>query len=106
MKDRIGRMPAGCELPRWVGTFHGLGAWQLRAEPEVGGLRESFDILDADKSKRVIEFIIKVIDLREAEKVGPDERDPVRVIYGLVGKLKDRLIPAKEAITYVKGLIA
>ena len=106
MKDRIGRILAGFELPRWVGTFHDLGARQLRAEPEVGGLRENFDILDADDSKRLVKRIVKAMNLREAEEAGPDERDPVKMICGLIGKLKDRLVPAEEAISYVEGLIA
>ena len=40
--------------PHWVGTFHGLGARQLRSEPEIAGLRPGFDIMDADDSRRVI----------------------------------------------------
>ncbi len=62
----------GFELPGWVGTFHGLGARQLRADPEVGGLRENFDILDADDSKRMVKRIVKAMNLREAEEAGPD----------------------------------
>ena len=92
--------------PPALGTFHGLGARQLRADPEVGGLRENFDILDADDSKRLVKRIVKAMNLREAEEAGPDERDPVKVIYGLIGKLKDRRVPAEQAISYVESLIA
>lgn len=106
MRDRIGRILAGCELPRWVGTFHGLGARQLRADPEVGGLRENFDILDTDDSKRLVKRIVKAMNLREMEEAGPDERDPVKMICNLIGKLKDRLVPAEQAIAYVESLIA
>ena len=106
MKGRIAAMLAGCELPGWVGTFHGLGARQLRADPEVGGLRENFDILDADDSKRLVKRIVKAMNLREGEEAGPDERDPVKMICGLIGKLKDRLVPAEQAIGYVESLIA
>jgi DNA helicase II / ATP-dependent DNA helicase PcrA len=33
MADRIRTMLAGEAVPSWVGTFHGLGARQLRIEP-------------------------------------------------------------------------
>lgn len=39
MKQRIAAMLMGSPVPSWIGTFHGLGARQLRAEPEIGGLR-------------------------------------------------------------------
>lgn len=106
MKERIATMLAGYELPSWVGTFHGLGARQLRADPEVGELRENFDILDADDSKRLVKRIVKAMNLSEVEEAGPDERDPVKTICNLVGKLKDRLIAPEEAIAHVEGQIA
>lgn len=106
MKHRIAAMLAGSPVPSWVGTYHGLGARQLRAEPDVGGLRENFDILDADDSKRVIKRIVKATSPRDIEEGGPDERDPVKMISGLIGKLKDRLIPPSEAVAYVERLIA
>jgi DNA helicase-2/ATP-dependent DNA helicase PcrA len=40
--------------PTWLGTFHGLGARQLRAEPEVAGLRPGFDIVDANDTRRMV----------------------------------------------------
>lgn len=43
---------------------------------------------------------------RDLEEGGPDERDPVKMICGLIGKLKDRLVPSDEAIAYVERLIA
>ncbi len=49
--EMTGRIHAalGDEMaPAWAGTVHGLGARQLRIEPEVADLRPGFDILDAD----------------------------------------------------------
>lgn len=106
MKERIAAMLAGFELPSWVGTFHGLGARQLRADPEVGELRENFDILDADDSKRLVKRIVKAMNLSDAEEGGPDERDPVKAICNLIGKLKDNLVAPEEAIAHVEGQIA
>lgn len=37
MSDRIQATLGITTTPRWIGTFHGLGARQPRAEPEVGG---------------------------------------------------------------------
>ena len=106
MKQRIAEVLIGSPVPSWVGTFHGLGARQLRAEPEIGQLRAGFDILDADDSKRIVKRIIKTMSPRDLEEGGPDERDPVKMICGLIGKLKDRLVPPDEAIAYVERLIA
>jgi hypothetical protein len=54
MADRIRTMLAGQVAPSWGGTFHGLGARQLRVEPDVAALRPGFDILDAEDSQRLI----------------------------------------------------
>jgi hypothetical protein len=42
--EMLARIRAGVGdggAPSWIGTFHGLGARQLRIEPEVAGLRPS-----------------------------------------------------------------
>jgi len=63
MSDRIQATLGIAAGLRWVGTFHGLGARQLRAEPEVAGLRNGFDILDADDSRRMIKRSMKALNL-------------------------------------------
>ena len=70
MQGRIRAMLAGQAVPSWVGTFHGLGARQLRAEPEVAGLRHGFEILDADDSKRLVKRTMQALH------AGGDEEDP------------------------------
>jgi DNA helicase II / ATP-dependent DNA helicase PcrA len=43
--EMLSRIRAGLGdggAPSWIGTFHGLGARQLRIEPEVAGLRPGF----------------------------------------------------------------
>jgi len=72
MSDRIQATLGMMTGPRWVGTFHGLGARQLRAEPEVAGLRPGFDILDADDSRRMIKRCMKAMNLAG----GSDEPGP------------------------------
>lgn len=53
MTSRI-RIATGDEASSsWIGTYHGLGARQLRDAPEIAGLRPGFEILDADDSRRL-----------------------------------------------------
>jgi DNA helicase-2/ATP-dependent DNA helicase PcrA len=61
--------------PHWLGTFHGLAARQLRAGPEVASLRDNFDILDADDSRRILRRIMKAMNLSSDENEG-GKRDP------------------------------
>jgi DNA helicase-2/ATP-dependent DNA helicase PcrA len=61
--------------PHWLGTFHGLAARQLRAGPEVASLRDNFDILDADDSRRILRRIMKAMNLSSDEDEG-GKRDP------------------------------
>ena len=62
MASRIRTALGGEGVPHWMGTFHGLGARQLRAEPEAAGLRSGFDILDADDSRRIVKRVMKAMD--------------------------------------------
>lgn len=78
MQGRIRAMLAGQALPSWVGTFHGLGARQLRAEPEVAGLRRGFEILDADDSRRLVKRTMKAMHARDDEETG-DRSERTRV---------------------------
>lgn len=63
MSDRIQVTLGMGTVPHWIGTFHGLGARQLPAEPEVAGLRPAFDILDADDNRRMIKRCMKAMNL-------------------------------------------
>ena len=56
--------------PNWTGTFHGLGARQLRIEPEVADLRPGFDILDADDTRRMIKRVMKAMNLAAGDDEG------------------------------------
>ena len=49
-----------CAAPQWLGTYHCLGARQLRASPEVARLRPNFDILDADDSRRIVKRTMNI----------------------------------------------
>jgi DNA helicase II / ATP-dependent DNA helicase PcrA len=87
--------------PHWLGTFHGLAARQLRAGPEVASLRDNFDILDADDSRRILRRIMKAMNLSNDEDEG-GKRDPVKIVAGHIGKFKDLLMAPKGARSHVK----
>lgn len=105
MAARIGASLDGLRPPHWIGTFHGLGARQLRAEPEVAGLRPNFEILDADDSRRLVRRTMKAMSLG-SDGDGPTGRDPVKVTCQRIGKFKDSLIAPEEAAARVDGVIS
>jgi len=84
MADRIRSMLAGVAVPSWVGTFHGLGARQLRIEPEVAALRPGFDILDADDSKRLVKRTLKAMNV--APEDAGDGGDPLKQLCNRIAK--------------------
>jgi DNA helicase II / ATP-dependent DNA helicase PcrA len=91
--------------PHWLGTFHGLAARQLRAGPEVASLRDNFDILDADDSRRILRRIMKAMNLSSDEDEG-GKRDPVKIVAGHIGKFKDLLMTPKGARSHVENRVA
>jgi DNA helicase II / ATP-dependent DNA helicase PcrA len=104
MADRIRTMLAGQVGPSWVGTFHGLGARQLRVEPEVAALRPGFDILDADDSKRLIKRTMKAMNVEPGD-VG-EGRDPLKQVANRIATFQDNLIMPDEAPARVEAMIA
>jgi DNA helicase II / ATP-dependent DNA helicase PcrA len=90
--------------PRWIGTFHGLGARQLRIEPEVADLRPGFDILDADDTRRMIKRVMKAMNLAAIDDEGI--RDPIKLVCNRIAKWKDALITAEEVPEDAERLIA
>ena len=87
----------------WLGTFHGLGARQLRIEPEVAGLRPGFDILDADDSRRIVKRVMKTMNLASGDDAAAIGRDPLKLICNRLSKFKDNLITPEEAPAQVEA---
>ena len=79
MTGRIQAALGETAAPHWVGTFHGLGARQLRSEPEIAGLRPGFDIMDADDSRRVVKRVMQAMNLASGEP-GAIGRDPLKLV--------------------------
>jgi DNA helicase II / ATP-dependent DNA helicase PcrA len=105
MAGRIREALGPDAAPHWLGTFHGLAARQLRAGPEVASLRDNFDILDTDDSRRILRRIMKAMNLSSDEDEG-GKRDPVKIVAGHIGKFKDLLMTPKGARSHVENRIA
>jgi DNA helicase-2/ATP-dependent DNA helicase PcrA len=107
--EMLTRIRAGLgdgRAPRWVGTFHGLGARQLRIEPEVAGLRPGFDIMDADDSRRIIKRVMKGMNLHAADDDVSIGRDPLKLMCNRISGFKDALVIPSEAAAHVEAKIA
>ena len=92
--------------PRWIGTFHGLGARQLRIEPEVAGLRPGFDILNADDSRRIVKRVMQAMNLAAGDEAVSIGRDPLKAMCNRISSWKDSLVTPEEAPARVEAMIA
>ena len=105
MAARIRATLGQAAAPHWIGTFHGLGARQLRIEPEIAGLRPGFDILDADDSRRIVKRVMKALSLAGGGDVTIG-RDPLKVMCNRIAALKDGLVTPEEAPARIEAMIA
>jgi DNA helicase II / ATP-dependent DNA helicase PcrA len=107
--EMLARIRAGVGdggAPSWIGTFHGLGARQLRIEPEVAGLRPGFDIMDADDSRRIIKRVMKGMNLNAADDDVSIGRDPLKLMCNRISAFKDALVIPSEAAAHMEAQIA
>jgi len=106
MTGRIKAALGEAMAPSWAGTFHGLGARQLRIEPEVADLRPSFDIYDADDSRRVVKRVMKAMNLAAGEDETGGARDPLKLVCNRISKWKDELVVPRDAPAAAEAAIA
>jgi DNA helicase-2/ATP-dependent DNA helicase PcrA len=107
--EMLSRIRAGLgdgSAPGWIGTFHGLGARQLRVEPEVADLRPGFDIIDADDARRMTKRVMKGMNLNGADDDVSLGRDPLKSMCNRISAFKDALVVPSEAAAYVEAQIA
>ena len=77
------------ELPRWIGTFHSIGARLLRSLASYAGLPSSFAILDEDDQLKVCKELIAEAQI--------DERMlPPRALRGHIDRAKNQGLLADE----------
>ena len=105
MRARIQAALGEDGAPTWLGTFHGLGARQLRAEPDVAGLRPDFDIVDADDSRRMVKRVMKAMNIAAADEAVSIGRDPLKQMCNRISAFKDALVTPSEAAAYVEAKI-
>ena len=109
MRARLAAALGERAMPPWTGTFHGLAARQLRADPEVAGLRPGFDILDAEDGRRVLKRVVKAA---KAEMAVPLDggagagRDPLGALADRISRWKDALASPEEAAAGVEASLA
>jgi DNA helicase-2/ATP-dependent DNA helicase PcrA len=106
MSSRIRTVLGDLMSPSWIGTFHGLGARQLRIEPEVADLRPGFDILDADDSRRIVKRVMKAMNLTSGDDETNGARDPLKLVCNRISKWKDDLVTPQDAPAAAEAQIA
>jgi len=105
MRERVQAMLGGAAAPYWLGTFHGLGARQLRHEPEVAGLRHGFDILDAEDSKRLVKRSMAALGFDIRPGADGAAYSP-KALCKAIGRLKDALVLPGQAMAHVEAQVA
>ncbi len=90
MKDRVAGLVGRQARIMWVSTFHSACVRILRAEHASVGLKSTFSIYDEDDSRRLMQLIIRELDL-------DPKRDPPRKLLAQVSNLKNELVDPELA---------
>src|SRR5215468_4804633 len=96
MKDRVAALVGNRARLMWVSTFHSACVRILRAEHEHAGLKSSFSIYDADDSRRLMQMVVRELDL-------DPKRYGARSMAAQVSNLKNELIDPDEFAGRAKG---
>ncbi|GAA3658987.1 ATP-dependent helicase [Acetobacter lovaniensis] len=108
MRTRINAVLGLGAAPSWIGTFHGHGRRQLRADPEIAVLRPGFDICDAEDSRRIVRRLLQ----RAADDGAWDPGDAdtfrarVRSVAQRIALMKDSLVLPDQAEAVLDSQIA
>jgi DNA helicase-2/ATP-dependent DNA helicase PcrA len=96
MKDRVAALVGPRARLMWVSTFHSACVRILRAEHEHAGLKSTFSIYDADDSRRLMQLVVRELDL-------DPKRYSARGLAAQVSNLKNELIGPDEFAGRAKG---
>ncbi|MGH8430206.1 MAG: ATP-dependent helicase, partial [Solimonas sp.] len=96
MKERVAALVGNRARLMWVSTFHSACVRILRAEHQHAGLKSTFSIYDADDSRRLMQMVVRELDL-------DPKRHPARKLAAQVSNLKNELIDAEAATAHAKG---
>src|SRR5438874_5924202 len=89
MKERVAHLVGNRARLMWVSTFHSACVRILRAEHEHAGLKSTFSIYDADDSRRLMQMVVRELDL-------DPKRFPARSLAAQVSNLKNELVGPDE----------
>ncbi|MCU7723335.1 DNA helicase PcrA [Actinoplanes sp. KI2] len=96
MKERVADLVGPRARLMWVSTFHSACVRILRAEHDHAGLKSTFSIYDADDSRRLMQLVIRELDL-------DPKRYTARGLAAQVSNLKNELVEPDDFKANVKG---
>jgi DNA helicase-2/ATP-dependent DNA helicase PcrA len=96
MKERVAHLVGPRARLMWVSTFHSACVRILRAEHDHAGLKSTFSIYDADDSRRLMQLVIRELDL-------DPKRYTARGLTAQVSNLKNELVMPDDFKNKAKG---
>ncbi|HEX5541253.1 MAG TPA: DNA helicase PcrA [Micromonospora sp.] len=96
MKERVTALVGPRARMMWVSTFHSACVRILRAEHTHAGLKSTFSIYDADDSRRLMQLVIRELDL-------DPRRYSARGLAAQISNLKNELIDPEDFAGRAKG---
>ena len=100
MRERAGTLVGDDARRMWVSTFHSACVRLLRYEHEAAGLSSSFTICDAQDSQRLIQMVLKAMDV-DIKRFTP------KMVAARISDAKNELIgPARYAETAGKDPVS
>ncbi|MDU7042331.1 MAG: UvrD-helicase domain-containing protein [Actinomyces sp.] len=100
MRERAGALVGDDACRMWVSTFHSACVRLLRYEHEAAGLSSSFTIYDAQDSQRLIQMVLKAMDV-DIKRFTP------KMVAARISDAKNELIgPARYAETAGKDPVS
>lgn len=96
MKERVAALVGGRARFMWVSTFHSACVRILRAEHAHAGLKSTFSIYDADDSRRLMQLVVRELDL-------DPKRYPARALAAQVSNLKNELVDPEDFAPTARG---
>ncbi|MBS6326043.1 MAG: UvrD-helicase domain-containing protein [Actinomyces sp.] len=100
MRERAGALVGNDARRMWVSTFHSACVRLLRYEHEAAGLSSSFTIYDAQDSQRLIQMVLKAMDV-DIKRFTP------KMVAARISDAKNELIgPARYAETAGKDPVS
>ena len=100
MRERAGALVGDDARRMWVSTFHSACVRLLRYEHEAAGLSSSFTIYDAKDSQRLIQMVLKAMDV-DIKRFTP------KMVAARISDAKNELIgPARYAETAGKDPVS